>query len=201
MTARGTSGVREFDYDRTVAVSDGVFAIALTLLVLNISVPQLSGGGEARLWQALAAGGGEVLSYALSFAVIALLWTRHHVFFRGVRRVDGRLLGLNLAYLGLVAFVPFPTRLLGLYGDRPEPVVVYAVTISLIGVVAIGMRLHARSARLVEDEIGREPIWRLAAVPLIFLVSIPIAFLSPAAAELSWLSLAFVDRFARRRRA
>jgi len=181
-----------------VALSDGVFAIALTLLVLNIGVPQLSGGAEARLWPALAAGGGELLSYALSFAVIALLWTRHHAFFREVRRIDGRLLGLNLLYLGLVAFVPFPTRLLGLYGDRPEPVVVYAVTIALVGVVAGAMRLHARGAGLLEGEIDRDPMWRLASVPLIFLVSIPIAFLSPTTAELSWLSLGAVERFARR---
>ena len=149
MSARDASGVRQFDYDRTVALSDGVFAIALTLLVLNISVPRLVPGGES-LWHALAGNAGEVLSYAVSFAVIALFWTRHHSFFRVTRRVDGRLLALNLLYLGIVAFLPFPTRLLGLYGDRPEAVAVYAVTISLVSAVAIAMRVHARSAGLFE---------------------------------------------------
>jgi uncharacterized membrane protein len=192
------SGVREFDYDRTVALSDGVFAIALTLLVLSIGVPRLAGPGSS-LWQALAAGGGEVLSYVVSFAVIALFWTRHHAFFRGVRRVDGRLLALNLLYLGIIAFVPFPTRLLGVYGDRPEAVAVYAATISLVGVVAGAMRLHARNAGLLEGEALRDPIWRLASVPVIFLASIPIAYVSPTAAELSWLSLGVVERLARRR--
>jgi uncharacterized membrane protein len=175
-----------------------VFAIALTLLVLNISVPRLVGGGET-LWHALAGNGGELLSYALSFAVIGLFWTRHHSFFRVTRRVDGRLLALNLLYLGIIAFVPFPTRLLGLYGDRPEAVAIYAVTISLVSAVAVAMRLHARNAGLLEPDTAPDPIWRLALVALVFLVSIPIGFVSPTAAELSWLSIAVLERIVGRR--
>jgi uncharacterized membrane protein len=181
-----------------VALSDGVFAIALTLLVLNINVPRLVGGGET-LWHALAASAGEILSYGVSFAVIGLFWTRHHSFFRVIRRVDGRLLVLNLVYLGLVAFVPFPTRLLGLYGDRPEAVAIYAVTISLVSAVAFAMRVHARGAGLLEPGTPPAPVWRLALVPLVFLASIPIAFASPTAAELSWLSIAVLERISRRR--
>lgn len=198
MSARETTGVRQFDYDRTVALSDGVFAIALTLLVLNISVPRLVGGGES-LWHALAGNVGELLSYAVSFAVIALFWSRHHAFFRAVRRVDGRLLALNLLYLGIIAFVPFPTRLLGVYGDRPEAVAIYAVTMSLVSVVAFAMRLHARRAGLLGADVVWDRDWRVALVPLVFLASIPIAFVSPTAAELSWLSLAVLERVGRRR--
>ena len=101
--------------------------------------------------------------------------------------------------LGIVAFVPFPTRLLGLYGDRPEAVAVYAVTISLVSAVAIAMRVHARSAGLLEPGTLPDPIWRLVSVPLVFLVSVPIAFVSPTAAELSWVSIAVLERIAPRR--
>ncbi|MFL5820534.1 MAG: TMEM175 family protein [Solirubrobacteraceae bacterium] len=199
MAARKPGAEREFDYNRTVALSDGVFAIALTLLVLNIEVPRLAHGDRSSLWQALAAGRSEWLSYAISFAVIALLWTRHHAFFREVRRIDGRLAVLNLVYLGVVAFIPFPTRLLGLYGDRPEAVVVYATTIAAVGGIAAVTRLHARSAGLLAPEARRDSFWRLALVPLAFLVSIPIAFLSPTLAELSWISLALIGNLEGRR--
>src|SRR5213592_3140723 len=112
--ASGSSSVppaeRRFDYDRTVALSDGVFAIALTLLVLNIGAPVLGPGHEGVLGQRLLDHGEEYFSYAVGFAVIGLLWTRHHSFYRGVDHIDTRLTVLNLVYLGLIAFLPYPTR-------------------------------------------------------------------------------------------
>src|SRR2546430_1764713 len=111
---------RAFDYARTVALSDGVFAIALTLLVLNITVPGLAAGHHGDLGHRLVHRSSEFYSYALSFAVIALLWVRHHTFFRGLARIDPRIAMLNLISLGFVAFLPYPTRILGLYGDEPE---------------------------------------------------------------------------------
>lgn len=73
------------------------------------------------------------------------------------------------------------------------------MTISLVSAVAIAMRVHARSAGLLEPGALPDSIWRLASVPLVFLVSIPIAFVSPTAAELSWLSIAGLERVGRRR--
>ena len=93
---------RSFDYDRTVALSDGVFAIALTLLVLNIGIP---GKPHGTLGSHLLDHDTEFESYALSFAVIALLWVRHHALFRAIVRIDGRITLLNLAYLAFVAFL------------------------------------------------------------------------------------------------
>jgi uncharacterized membrane protein len=182
---------RLFDTARTVALSDGVFAIALTLLVLTISTPELSAGHGGGLGDQLLDRDGEFLSYALSFAVIGLMWVRHHRFFRGVARVDGRLTALNLLYLGLVAFVPYPTRILGTYGDQAVAVGLYAATVAAVGLVAGLMRLHAERDDLLTDPgrrhvAGRES-WLV--VPGVFLLSIPIAFASPTAAMLSWLLL------------
>jgi uncharacterized membrane protein len=180
---------REFDYARTVALSDGVFAIALTLLVLNISVPELASTRHGDLGQRLLDHRDEFVSYAISFAVISVFWIRHHVFFRRVSRIDTRLAVLNLAYLAFVAFVPYPTRLVGLYGDEPASVVLYALTLAIIATLAGLCRVHAQRADLVtpdgERELAQREHWLLA--PGIFVASIPIAFVSPTAAEILWL--------------
>lgn len=180
---------REFDYDRTVALSDGVFAIALTLLVLSIEVPDLEPGGVARLGPLLTEQWREGLSYAVSVAVIGLLWMRHHAFFGELLRIDGRLTALNIGYLGLVAFLPFPTELLGIYEGHHTAVVVYAVTIALVAATAALMRVHAARAGLLTEAARREPLWSLALVPGVFLASVPLALLSPVVAQLSWLVL------------
>ncbi len=112
---------RAFDYARTVALSDGVFAIALTLLVLNITVPLLAPSQHGKLGAGLLDRQGEFESYALSFAVIALMWVRHHALFRVLIRIDTTVTFLNLAYLGSVAFLPYPTRVLGRYATSRPP--------------------------------------------------------------------------------
>jgi uncharacterized membrane protein len=182
-------GQRAFDYDRTVALSDGVFAIALTLLVLNLTVPALTAGHHGELGARLLDRTGEFMSYALSFAVIGLLWVRHHAMFRSLEKIDTGVTVLNLTYLAFVAFLPFPTRVLGKYGDEAASVVLYALTLAIVGTIGGLLRIHARRRRLLSEAgaralAGREH-WAIA--PMICLVSIPIAFVSPTAAELSWL--------------
>ena len=180
---------RAFDYARTVALSDGVFAIALTLLVLNITVPELDSSHHGELGQRLLDHRDEFISYAISFAVISVFWVRHHVFFRRLSLIDTRLAVLNLAYLAFVAFVPYPTRLVGLYGDEPASVVLYASTLAIIATLAGLSRVHAQRAGLVtaagQRELARREHWLLA--PGIFVASIPLAFASPTAAEILWL--------------
>jgi uncharacterized membrane protein len=193
-------GERRFDYDRTVALSDGVFAIALTLLVLNIGVPPLGAGHTGVLGSRLLDHGQEYFSYALGFAVIGLLWIRHHIFYRGVDHIDTPLTVINLVYLGLVAFLPYPTRILGLYGHEPAAITLYAVTVTIVSIVARINVVHAVRAGLLTDlgrrELQRHENWLM--VPAVFLISIPISFWSTNAALYSW-SLLFVLRVIDRR--
>jgi uncharacterized membrane protein len=179
---------RAFDYARTVALSDGVFSIAMTLLVLSISPPTSSHELGRQLWD----NADDVLSYVISFAVIAQLWVHHHRFFRDVHRIDNRLTGLNLLYLGIVAFLPYPTGVLGRYGGHATAgVLLYAVTVLVGSFVSDAMRRHAVRNGLLARPLERgQP----AIVQVVFLVSIPIAFVSPVAAMLSWLLL-IVRRF------
>ena len=130
---------RAFDYARTVALSDGVFAIGLTLLVLNISVPVLA-PAHHDLGAGLLDRHSEFSSYALSFVVIAFLWIRHHGFFRVLDRIDAKLTVLNRTYLAFVAFLPYPTRVLGLCGDQTSPVVLYAATGTIVASIAPSCR-------------------------------------------------------------
>ncbi len=191
---------RRFDYDRTVAISDGVFAIALTLLVLNIGTPMLGSGHQGVLGQRLLDHGNEFFSYALSFAVIALLWVRHHTFFRGIDHVDIRLTVLNLVYLGLIAFLPYPTRVLGFYSGQPAAVVMYALTVTSVALIARLEVIHSLRAGLLSETGRREVLRRQnwAIVPAVFLLSIPIAFASSTAAVYMWLLAFLLPRLQRR---
>ncbi len=187
---------RGFDYARTVALSDGVFAIALTLLVLNISFPALGTGHHGEIGKQLLDRRGELGSYALSFAVIAFLWVRHHGFMRLLAVIDTRITALNLAYLGFVAFLPYPTRVLGVYGSETAGVVLYASTNVIIASISALMRIHAQRAHILSQVgtavVARREHWAIA--PGVFLLSIPVAFVSPTAAKFCWLLLLLAGR-------
>jgi uncharacterized membrane protein len=178
---------REFDYDRTVALSDGVFAIALTLLVLSID-PADPAPGES-VWGELLGHSDELLSYVISFAVIALFWIGHHSFFRGLSRIDTRLTALNLAYLGLVAFLPYPTELVGEHGKDATAVAMYATSVALVAGMAWLMHWHVERAGLLASPGSLGSRRGLAVVTLVFLVSVPLAFVDTTLAQLSWLVL------------
>jgi len=103
---------------RLEAFSDGVFAIAITLLVIEIAVPHGENGGLAR---ALAAQWPSYAAYAVSFAVIGIMWVNHHTLIELVATVDRPLLFLNLLLLMFVAFIPFSTALLAEHLLSPSP--------------------------------------------------------------------------------
>ena len=120
------------DRDRIVNLSDGVFAIAITLLILDIRVPDIPKGMVAsELQGALLSLWPTYLGYFLSFVGISAFWTIHDGIFRRIRAYDRILLYLNFLFLTVVAFVPFPTSLLGEYGDHQLPAVIYAATLAV----------------------------------------------------------------------
>jgi uncharacterized membrane protein len=194
----------EVEFSRIVAFSDGVFAIAITLLVLNLSVPEHLRGDDlgSSLWEQRH----DLFAYALSFAVIGRFWIVHHRFFADVTGFDGRLIGLNLFYLAWVVLIPFASQVLGDHGGDTDAIVLYAV--NLIGVTLVGaaMSTYARRAGLASTDPAevREGRRRALIVAAVFTASIGVAFLDPHVASLIWLAL-FIDplgrRVARRRHA
>jgi TMEM175 potassium channel family protein len=196
----GDRSAREtVDFSRIVAFTDGVFAIAITLLVLSLEVPSDLPGSELRDF--LADSWGQLFAYFLSFAVIGRFWIAHHAYFAMLHSFDARLLVLNLAYLSLVVLVPFPTEILGEYGDRTDAVLLYALvlgTTSLLGWVMLRYTLRRGHVRPDALEQAARAAAGSVLPAIVFYASIPVSLLSPGVAQLVWLGM-LADAFRGRR--
>lgn len=180
--------------ERVTAFSDGVFAIAITLLVLtftpppfppNLPVDQVP-GKVLELWP-------RFLSYLISFWTIGMYWVFHHRQYQLIKRIDGRLLWLNLILLLFISFQPFPTSLLAEYGSNSAFVVAfYSAVLGTTGLVQGLVWFYATwNHRLVDSDLDPRLInyirYRSLAGPVIFYLSAAIAYLSPDAAMYFWL--------------
>jgi uncharacterized membrane protein len=181
----------EIEFSRIVAFSDGVFAIAITLLVLGLEVPKHLASDQ--LAHAIFDNWDNFVAFAISFAVIGRFWVVHHRFFSEVRAFDGRLLGLNLFYLAWIVLIPFSSQVLGEYGGETPSVVLYSVNLAAVVLIGLWMGVDARRGGLTatDDETHRENRIRSAYIAGIFLLSIPLGFLAPRAAPYLWLLLFF----------
>jgi uncharacterized membrane protein len=177
--------------------SDGLFAIAATLLVLSIDVPRVSHG---QLPFALDNMIQPVLAYFLSFAVVGLFWMRHHQLFGMLRASDTGFAAINLIFLAVLALLPVPTELLGRYGADTAPVVIYAVFILALSLLLRGLAHHALVAGLTDREPPGRRRRRGHWVLVVFGVSIPVAFISPHVAIYSWTLVAVLPRLHERAR-
>lgn len=126
--------------------SDGVFAIAVTLLVLGLTVPVITGPTEQALITRLLALWPNFLAYALSFAVIGIMWNNHHMLFRSVERLDRNAWLINLTLLAITAFIPFATAVLGEYPTLRPAAVLYGLTLTAASITYNSL-LHYLIAR------------------------------------------------------
>jgi uncharacterized membrane protein len=188
-----------------LAFSDGLFAIAMTLLVVGIGVPTLmDGGDEGELLDAYSDLVPEVISFFISFAVIGRYWVAHHQFFRMLRAMDYRLVWINLVYLAFIAFLPFPTGLLGAYFENPISVATYAVAVALVSGLEVVLFRHAYRAGLLVREMPQSVYrWgvKSSTLPVVFfLLSVPVAFVSTVVAVVFWFLPAPMEVLLTRRR-
>jgi uncharacterized membrane protein len=179
----------ELEFDRVMFFSDAVFAIAMTLLVVGIGIPHVR---DSHISDALSSKDNEIFSFFLSFVVIGFYWLAHHRFISRLVAVDVRFMKINLIYLAGIAFMPFPTALVGSYGDSESVVVVlYAVTLCVVSLMESVLFWHARSADLLRTRISdrsfRHNMIASVAPATVFAVSIPIALADAHLALLSWL--------------
>ena len=182
------------DLERTMFFSDAVFAIAMTLVVVDIKAPQVP---PDELGRAVLEQGQEFFAYALSFAVAGAYWLSHHRLFRLLKGFTGGLQRLNLLLLFFVALLAYATDMLALHDDTSLGVVIYALALGLIGSVNTLMWGYCHRHGLFRDDVNpgllRYARVRAPITPAVFLLSIPIALLSPSAAELSWLSILVIS--------
>ena|SRR5919106_587642 len=170
-----------------MAFTDGVMAVAITLLVLNLEVPSVPGD---ELNDALVDLIPSLIAYLLAFALVGRFWVIHHRLFETLRAFDSTLMTLNLAFLTLIALVPFSSALFDRYTDEPIASAVLGATLGLAALthwlaVAYTLRRglvhehHRAIAEPVASPIG-------LGFTALFLLSVPVAFLSPTAAALMW---------------
>lgn len=180
--------------ERLETLADGVFSIAMTLLVLQIVVPAVT---EPELVSQLSGLWPPILIYGISFVVLGVYWVGHHYIFRVIQRSNLTLMWINIVYLMGVAIVPFCAALLGRYPLTVIANVVYGATLAATAGVAYGMWWYATDRhRLVDPNLDPALISfvsrRIATGPVASLVAIGLAFVRP---ELSILLYALLPPF------
>jgi len=178
---------------RLIVLSDAIFAFAITLLALDIRLPDLGAiTTPDALIAALHVLGAPIGAFVLSFLVIAAFWLGHVRVFRVVRRLDGRLLAINLAFLFLIVLLPFPTSVMARAGDQPVAAVLYAAFVLATGALsAVLWSYAAEIGHLVTDhvtpDLARRVRLRSLVVPAVFGLSIPFALVNTRVATLIWI--------------
>jgi uncharacterized membrane protein len=180
--------------ERLVFFSDAVFAIALTLLAIDLRLPDTARiTTSAQLVDAVLAVGPQLYSFCLSFFVIILLWVGHYRTFRVVTEVDGATILLNTLLLFCVVLLPFPTSILGTHPDIPAAVALYGIA---AGVTTLASTLVWFLVAEVRHHVGGMPphlvrliTLRAAVVPAVVVVTIPIAFVDTRIPLAVWILL------------
>jgi len=187
------------DLFRLAALSDGIFGIVLTLLVLELKLPELAGLTNPELLQHLREQAPKLISYVQSFLIIGLFWVAHHWDIDHIKRYDRTLLWINLMFLLCISLLPFTTALVGAYGNLTLGWGIYAVNMALIGIMLCVFWSYAVSHHFIDPDIlprlARYVTIRHLILPLIFITSIVLAQINPFMAQLSPL-LSFPIQFA-----
>jgi uncharacterized membrane protein len=180
---------------RMEAFSDGVFAIAATLLVLEIGVGT---GADQHLGQALVDLWPSYLAYATSFLIIGIIWVNHHECMACMARVNRTMLFINIVFLMVVAFIPFPTKLVADHLQKSgEHAAVYAYVITLIAMSVlynVWWRYARHDRRLIAESVPQSRVDAISRAfdpgAALYLIVLVVAFFSPLASVILTLILA-----------
>jgi uncharacterized membrane protein len=175
--------------ERILAFSDGVFAFAITLLIIDVRLP--TDTLKANLGSALISLWPNYMAFLISFFVIGLYWSAHARLFKEVIRYDMSLMWLNLLHLLFIVVIPFSTSVISLYRSQLS-VIVYAASVACAGYIHTLLRIYAgHNHRLISERYSslhiKKGIIISLIAPICFTISIGIAFHSSLAAQLSWI--------------
>ncbi|MDB5101669.1 MAG: hypothetical protein JWM80_6090 [Cyanobacteria bacterium RYN_339] len=174
------------DTARIETLGDGIFAIVITLLVLELKVPEVPHDAlpAVVLPGLLLAMGPKFVSWLLSFVMVAVYWQAHHVQYNLIRRVDRPLIWLNMLFFLAVAIIPFTAGLLGSYPSTQLPVVLYGVNLIVVN-LSLAWHWHHASNRhwLVDEQLDDAAVEtayrRILLPPAVYTVAIALSFLDP----------------------
>ncbi|MFZ2205652.1 MAG: TMEM175 family protein [Minisyncoccia bacterium] len=186
---------------RLEQLSDGIFAIVMTIIVFELKVPALPiGTGNLDVWRALVSMSPLFMSYILSFAMLFTYWRAHHFFISVyAKNIDMTLTNINALFFLFVGLVPFSTSLLGRAGGLELPIIIFSTNIILIGLCLYWMRdyifhsEHIKNIEVSHDEIIRGTIRMLVPV-FSALIAIPLCFFYKQAA-LALLAISILFNF------
>jgi len=213
MTSGHRDKRREFQLERLILFSDAVFAIAITLLVIEIKVPSIHDGiaSEMDLLRAIGHLVPKFLGFLISFMLIGIYWTRHHLLFGYVKDYSPRLLWLNLLFLLSVVLMPFSTGIFGEYSTPSTmhfvtPLVFYVANLCFSGVMLfflwdyVGNPTNNLSDASLSPEITKAAKTRAIVITSIFALVIPIAFINATAARYVPIFIPVVFRIMNRKK-
>jgi uncharacterized membrane protein len=144
---------------RLLTLADGVFAIAMTLLALDLAVPDLGHHAtDAQLWDKLKDNSANYFSFVISFYVVAGYWVRHRTLMRSVVSIHPDLVRDTLFLLLIVAAMPFPAALLGQYGSTPLALTIYGVANLLAGLILMLLSRDVRNLKLADHDTAEEDL-------------------------------------------
>ncbi|HEX4126650.1 MAG TPA: TMEM175 family protein [Acidimicrobiales bacterium] len=194
--------------DRLLALTDGVVAIALTLLVLQLQVPVTHALKEnpdsaGALWHALSPDASEITSYLVSFLVIAQFWMVHHRVLQGMRGHSEGLAWRNFGFLLALTLMPFTSDLIGRYGTNPVAITLFGLNLVAISLTTQWIFLYAAHHDLIKDEARSARDERIARVRVIYVlgivaISLALGWETPQLAKFVWLLFLVVSPLAER---
>ncbi len=180
-------------FDRVIFFSDAVFAIALTLAAVEIGLPEVEGDSNSvtALWEAVVAKGPSLIAFLVAFVWVAIYWRANHRFVQTLRGMDSRYVLATLIYLALIALLPVPAELLGEYWRNPLAVSLFAVYASAVSGTEVALFVVALRGKLFLAQpsaaFSRLQILGSMSPLVVFLTSIPLAFISTSLALVWWL--------------
>ena len=190
MRVGGNAG-RVLGFERMLFFSDAVFAIAITLLVLDLRLPPIH--NDVLTLDEIVP---KLVGFVVSFFVIAQYWLAHHRLFESVRDYDAPLLRANLLFLASIAFLPFPTSAVAELVGTSIAVVFYALSVAMVGLLLVMLTFVARRGPLRAEGATRGGTWamviRSLGAPLMFVATAVVAVHRPQLAMRLWLTLFIV---------
>ncbi len=191
-----------FNVGRLGGISDGVFAIAMTLLVLDIKLPELNDPVSSQAFgEVLVAKLPHFIAWLISFAILCRLWITQHAFLEQGEIKSRGFTTLTFVFLGIVSFIPFPTSLVSEHWEQPLSVIIFSAVIAVSGLVLAGMWFTDQKMRESAGSEETRGVKRvIIAIPVIAVMSCLLTMADSRIGILVWMVLPFVGIIIRRKR-
>jgi len=185
-----------FSKSRVEAFSDGIFAIIITLLVLEIKVPHIDDYSlNSELLKALLGLLPKIVGWIISFFTIAVIWVNHHRIFKQIKQLDSGIFWWNALLLLWCTFIPFPTAVLGDYPENKVSIILYGAVMALMGASFSLMRFYAiRKSELLDESVDlvmfrKGTYYSVIFGPVMYLTGVALGFVHPYLAFMIFLGI------------